>query len=354
MNKPRFLLYSLISTLLLACCGINNHQTTYLSQTNNTKNSYIDFSIRDFHDSSSIISDYSKNSSLSLSDYSSKQTESFIFFTDPHLYIPSNSFKEDIEWFDTYIPLFKTVYKQYQPCFLMCGGDLLNSGDSKEEACYKIKFFVDQFEASFETFYMLAGNHDTNYLGDSWMNSKDLDSCLLSQEDLNLAMFHGGNSYYSFEMSKTKCFCFDSGYDEDDSLTPYKAEQINWFVSELLSNSFSNIVLFVHAALESDKTTLTPFLDTIGSVVLSFNDKRHFTFNNNVFDFSSSFGRICLICAGHEHIDISNILCGGVPLVISTNFSPSNLAFDLVTIDYKTMSAIFKRFGQGQDRVINI
>ena len=288
-----------------------------------------------------------------------KEEEKFLFFTDPHLYAPRGGLELNKKWYEHYLPLFEKTVKEEDTNFVMCGGDLLNNGDTKDQALFKIEYFVNMFHSSISNFYILVGNHDTNYQGDTYIESKDYKSCMLSQDEINLAMYNGQKAYYSFETKLSRYYCFDSGIDWDsDYMNDYRWEQISWFANNLLSNENEHITLFVHIAVFGEKEkTLTALMKQLGFVISAFNKKEQIEINNERYDFSACIGHIDFVQAGHLHEDINNFLCGGIPVIITTSFfsqGSTTPTFDIVNVDYDKHVVLCKRFGEGEDRLFTI
>ena len=281
----------------------------------------------------------------------------FIFFTDPHLFSDDNTRDIRLEWFYQNLPLLTNAYEETSSQFIMCGGDLLNCNDSKSQACYKLDAFVRIFNHVFENFHIIVGNHDTNYLGVSYMMTGDYSSCVLSQNEINDAMFGGNKSYYYFDTCLTRHYCFDSGIDWDNHImTEYKIEQIRWFAEDLIINTKLHSDVFIHIALEENNTKLTPFMEEIGKIIFAYNNKQSVDYNGVVYDFSSADGHIDIIQAGHAHKDITGFTCGGIPVVVTTTISSPEAVtqptFDYVYINYEENTTNFKRYGDGVDRTV--
>lgn len=289
----------------------------------------------------------------SFSDFVTDDSDSFIFFTDPHLFQPNNSFSINQQWLDDNIPFLQQVYNETSSNFIMCGGDLLNNFDTINQACFKINYFVESFRKAFDSFHIIVGNHDTNYQGESYMLYHDYSSCILSNEALSECMFGGQETYYSFETENAKYYCFNSGIeDEDNIMTEFKWEQIDWFAKGLIDNAKKHISIFIHIALNSKKE-ITAFMENIGKVVHAFNNKESLELNNIIYDYSSSIGRVDFVQAGHEHSDSLSNLCDNVPIIITTNYSFDRPTFDHVFINYEKSTISCSRFGSGENRTIN-
>ena len=93
-------------------------------------------------------------------------TESFLFFTDPHLLSYNDYFGEDVKTYLTScFTSAKMIYDQLPLSFCICGGDWLNAGDTQAVAKEKLLFADGLMKSMFSRYYKMFGNHDTNYQG---------------------------------------------------------------------------------------------------------------------------------------------------------------------------------------------
>lgn len=282
-------------------------------------------------------------------------SDSFIFFTDPHLFEPFSGSSIDENWFNSFIPMFQSAYAENDSNFIMCGGDLLNHGDSREDAFNKLSYFSKRMKGSFEHFYTIVGNHDTNYQGDTFIESRDSLSCRLTQQELQKALFKGRKSYYFFDTKLTRHYCFDSGIDWDSAfLNRFRNEQIKWFANDLKLNNKQHITIFIHIAFTGiQQKPLSALLSNLGTIIKSYNERKSVSFLGHVYDYKKAKGHIDFIQSGHEHIDINNRFCGGVPIITTRTFASSNATFDSVFVDYDESVITCTRYGIGEDRSFN-
>ena len=285
---------------------------------------------------------------------SSSRNDLYCFFTDPHLFAANNSFEFDDSWFANNLNYLNYICSTSNCWPIICGGDLLNNNDTKEQALFKTHYFVDKMETTFKESYFIVGNHDTNYQGDTYIKNGDISECMLSQEEINGAMFSGNKSYYSYNSEYTCHYCFDSGIDWNNKIiTPYRQEQINWFANELLSDTKPHKTILIHMALElnGDNYSITAMVDSICDIINAFNKRQSIIIDNKTFDYSNSVGLIDYIHSGHTHHD-GIYSYKNVPIIVTTSFM-NNCSFDLVVVDYVDSSINCFRIGDGLDRELN-
>lgn len=285
--------------------------------------------------------------------------DSFCFFTDPHLFLPNNSFDVDFSWFEQNFGLLKYACETFSIDTVICGGDVLNNNDTKEQAMYKLRLFVENMTLFFDKPFFIVGNHDTNYQGNTFIESNDYESCMLDQNEINDTIFYGKKSYYFFDSKLTRHYCFDSGIDwYGDRMNNYRYEQIDWFASELLKDEKSHNSIFIHIGLSNSDGSSTAMMQELGRIIYSYNNKETITINGCEYDYKYTQGHVDYILSGHLHQDTNDFFCGGVPIISTRTFSSPEIAtqptFDLVLADYDRNVLQCFRIGDGKDRTIKI
>ena len=287
------------------------------------------------------------------------ENDTFIFFTDPHCLNYDRDIKDELALLEQNFRLLKMCYEAFSPSFIMCGGDLLNDGGTKSQAIYKLSKFNDVYRKTFENPYLVIGNHDTNYQGDTYYKDGDWESCTLSQEIINNIFFNGGKSYYCFQTTYTSYYCFDTGIDWLASqISNYQKEQIEWFAKSLMTDCKPYIVLFLHIPYIGESTALTAMLTSITTIISSYNRRTVVSISNREFDYTNCSGYVTFIQSGHKHKDVSDRYFENIPIVITDWFEMNNNyiyhPFDVVFSDYTNMKIYCLRFGRGDDRIFNM
>ena len=387
--KKRFLVLCFLPIFLIGCGASNRVYSTsddYLIDSSSNCDSSVSnsFFSSDFHQTysfSTASSDAHKDNNLSdtfidnepswkkqinekidiLKTLQNKtnKSEIYLFFTDPHCFLPTRDNYIDVPKLQSYFEILNYAFFSSSSQFVVCGGDLLNNADTKSQALFKVETFLAMMRKTFEESYYLVGNHDTNYQGDTYIDNGDWVSCMLDQKTINDSFFNGDKSYYSFDTFTTKHYCFDSGIEwGDDTMGAYRWEQIDWFANDLLLNDKPHISLYIHMALNTSGTSLSDFATNIGTIISAFNSKTDIILNTKRYDFSKASGTIEYVQSGHNHKDILGFLCGGIPLIVTTSFSSpeavSRPTFDIVFSDYSNSKIHFLRIGDGEDRTVNL
>ncbi len=185
----------------------------------------------------------------------SEENETYLFFTDPHCFLPNSDYDVQSETIDYYFDILENASFMTNSRFVMCGGDLLNYGDTQDQACYKLNYFLNIMKSHLDNSFFIIGNHDTNYQGDVCINTGNWRESMLSQEIINNVMFNGGKSYYLFFSHYTSFYCFDSGVDFlERTTTDYQWEQIEWFANSLLDDKSPHKVIFIHLTFSCDNS----------------------------------------------------------------------------------------------------
>ena len=285
----------------------------------------------------------------------SQEYELYCYYTDPHFFSPIEYFDYEEENMINSLAYIQNIYSLSSSQFIVCGGDVISRGDSQSQACKKLSSYINLTKQYFDKHYFIVGNHDTNYQG-NWYSGLDYHDCMLPQETLNNILYNGSNSYYYFDSSTTRHYCFDSGIDwVADTLTEYQEKQINWFANSLLSNKKVHNTVFIHMTSAYSDGVLTKMMQDIGPIIEAYNSKKTITIQNTVFDYSLAAGKVDYIQSGHSHKD-AIFYAFGIPVLLTRNlcdldsaFQPS---FDIVLVDYTNSKLLLYRVGNGEDRAV--
>lgn len=295
-------------------------------------------------DSTSI--DTTKTSAYASLFNNSGDVESFLFFTDPH-YVAVNANGGCRVGYEKHLDIIKKYYDESSAGFVLCGGDWLNNSNTNDNACYELSKIKGKMRSLFDKYYLLVGNHDTNYQGESQ----------LTQQTLNNLWFNEyGKSYFAFNGGKTKFYTFDSGIDwgHADSLTDYDNEQIEFFLEELNKNDDKYIALAHHMVYTSG-TTLHKLTERITEIAKIYNERGTVQHNGVTYDFGQKTGKVEFMIAGHSHADQTGTL-NDIPYIqtINADVSTNCPTFDFVLVDYTARKLNTVRIGTGEDREIEL
>ena len=271
------------------------------------------------------------------------KAESFLFFTDPHL-CEGDGWEAE---FASYRAYLKSCYESAPLSFAVCGGDWLGNSDTQAEACFKLGFIDGQMRSTFDRYYPVVGNHDTNYQGVIDEGSPDNSGQLTDATIRNLWNRGREKNYYTFQGVNTKFFVFDTGTDWDKEMGAYRLEQVNWFVRELLNGDGGNIALAMHMYYVESLEEVNPLAEALTQVAIAYNTRSTYTLSDAVYDFSSCTGKVRFIIAGHRHGDTATT-SHGIPLFVTTHTRDTNKpSFDLILADYDKNQVHAVRVGSG-------
>lgn len=283
-------------------------------------------------------------------------SDSFLFFTDPHLLGASNKFSEDercqlLGAFD----LAKELYDTLKLGFCLCGGDWLNYGDTQEMAKEKLLFADRQMKLFFPAYFKMMGNHDTNYQGIVSEEDKTRGDLSRSFADKEY-FFETGSAYYSFCGNKTRFFILDSGLDWSVSMDDYRWEQMHWLADQLQNNHYEHIAIGIHM-FYTDSGKLTSMSELLISICDAYNSNQILTIQNTIYDYSLTKGKIYFILAGHNHSDGLTYVGkeSNLPIIRTVNFNKEgSWSFDICAINYQNKKLDLIRVGLGEDRRIEL
>ena len=275
-------------------------------------------------------------------------SESFLFFTDPHTY-GHNYNVTNAEKMQTIIQKY---YNSTPTSFVLCGGDWLTDSDTRSEAKYKLGLIEASMEAMTSPYYPMNGNHDTNYQGvddQGNQNAGVLDQGVVD----NIFFRRWGRAYYSFEGDNTMFYVFDSQSDWALQMDAYKWAQIDWFGKALEAETHDHIAVAIH--IWTSAGVLGDLSDNIQKMITAYNNKTSITLNGETYNFGTAAGHIEFVIAGHEHADMSEVIDGEVPVILTLNAWRSGVTcFDLVYADYTARTISLIRVGTGSNRAFSL
>lgn len=281
------------------------------------------------------------------------ECESFLFFTDPHLTEFSSWQSRCYE----YMGQIEKYYNSTPTSFCLCGGDWLGNSDLPSTACFKLGYIDGFMRSKFDKFYMLVGNHDTNYQGKLTSESATY-TTRLSDQSISDLWYRGDRAYYEFKGSCTRFFAFDTGIENQAVTTfdNYGYEQAQWFAGNLMTNTDEHVVITAHILYPLTIGTLQPLTALVLQIAEAFNNRSSIVVNGTNYDFSNAQGKVEFGLFGHFHAD-GEYTHNGIPCVMTTNVRHDESAgpsFDLVFIDYDNRKVKFVRVGSGDDREVSI
>ena len=280
------------------------------------------------------------------------EKEAFVFFSDPHLlgYHSSLSYGEE-QLFDSSFKSMRAIYNYLPFSFCLCGGDWLNNGDTQDSAKGKLLYADEMMNQWFYPYYKMMGNHDTNYQG--VVSETDSSRGDLPDTFINDVYYSDiGTAYYTIKGMNTLFFILDSGIDWASQIDSYRQEQIEWLVSQLLTNIEKHIVIGIHMFYNGK--IVMPMSQALMDICNAFNRRDVYESSFVKADFTASQGVVHFILCGHNHADFVydeyGIPCIGITKFI-TEGQPS---FDLCLVDYESGCLNMIRVGSGSDRHIPI
>ena len=273
----------------------------------------------------------------------STNIEVFTFFTDPHLMGGGDTdFSDKLE---SYVGTLQKYYNSSPMNFIVGGGDWLNNSDSASEAGLKLGYVDGFMNSMFKNYYGLVGNHDTNYQGETSLDTDDI---------INLWYRKYGKAYFSFDGVNSKNYCLDSGKEGAyNAMTDYRWEQIAWLANKLVTDDSEHATVFSHIVWNNDE--VEPFADNFTKLINAYNSHTTISLNSVSYDFSGCSGHVDYVLSGHIHDDKYDTV-NGVLCIATTTFAynQNTPTFDMIVNDYDNEKAYFIRVGNGSNREFNI
>lgn len=281
--------------------------------------------------------------------------EGFIFFTDPHL-AGLDPHEDEMH---KYLKTLKTYYDATPTSFIVCGGDWLEDGQTREEACYKLGYTSAYMDANFKNYYPVVGNHDDNSYGvdDEGVKYKGAFSMDTVR---NLMMPREEKLYYAFDGAKTRGYVLNSSGEEENDLTmnAYRWEQIAWLAARLKEDDAANSAIFIHAGYtrlgpEAHERTLSSIASNLTLLCQAYNNGATVTLNGTTYDFTGMTGCVRFLLCGHMHNANGVEMHNGIPIVSTYDLRYNGVEnFDLCLADYDGETLHMVRVGTGSDRTV--
>lgn len=281
----------------------------------------------------------------------SAETESFLFFTDPHLLEKGEDYEANLK---KYIVTLEKYYNSTPTSFVLCGGDWIGNSDTPTEAKYKLGYIDGFMNGMFDKYYSVLGNHDTNYQGKDAAGNTHA-GILDNQTIANLWYRKYGRNYYAFDGSNTRFYVLDSGTDWDDSLSAYRLTQLEWLGGLLQTEDRSHSAIAIHLYFAHDDGRKSTFAGEIDALIKAYHNRSIVTLNAVTYDFTKCTGRVEFVITGHTHVDMTGFADTETPVICTLNTrSGDTPSFDLIYADYINRTVNLIRVGTGSNRIVSL
>lgn len=269
------------------------------------------------------------------------RVDSFVFFTDPHVF---NTSFYNLDT-DRNFSILKEYHTAVGSPKCICGGDWMDHEDNEALACKKIAYWTGWMRENFKDYIPIVGNHD--------YNKYKTEHLKLPYGTLRNLTCDGGNCYFHVDNPNSRYYIFDSGIDSTwGSMDADRWKQIEWFANRLKDNIERN-VLFIHIGFGTNNVP-SAFIDNLTKIANAYNNKTSISLNGNTYDFSSCVGRVYCVISGHKHSDVSDVV-NNIRVVATINFTNGDTAsFDLCALDYDANKLYMTRVGSGDSREVDL
>ena len=285
------------------------------------------------------------------SQFGNEDEIGFIFFTDSHDASNRNGLRTTYEVLKGY-QLIRLYYENSPARYVLNGGDFLNLWHTKDEVFMLSGRIPRLLQTEICPYcYPVIGNHDDNSATSS------SETRAITQKQIAQLWFGKDVGYYTVDTENTTCFMFDSGRENIEKTT-YRAQQVQWFVNELLHNTkphLFGLMHIVHTASHVASNAPSWLDDALLQVQDAFNRRAQITIDSDTYDFTNPnlVGTFHFMLGGHYHNDhISNRY--NIPIILTTNFGYGN-PFDCCYVNFDTAKLSLTRIGlYGNSRIANI
>lgn len=293
---------------------------------------------------------------IQLNDSCNGVKDTFLWFTDPHLFYAD---RIDDEMRELAMKYLSICNNSLSLDFVLCGGDWLTD-DIQSNAISQLKWVENTTSQMFFKYYPIFGNHDDNYRGRLYIDSDVKTGAIDKSEVINILFGKWGQAYYKFDTNEGCGYVLDTGSDDGGAfMDEYRWKQIDWFATDLLENDPINAFVGMHIVYYSlgyNDSKATDFATNVAMIASAFNEKRSIKLNNNTYDFSNTIGKLRCIFHGHNHMDnagsIFSIPTIGTEQLLVDYFG--QITFDIVLMDYDQLKVNMVRVGAGYNRIIDM
>ena len=264
--------------------------------------------------------------------------EKFLFFSDPHIALSSNT-----PYYEKFMLYVQKLKNKCGINTVISGGDWLQDGYTAIEALNMLSEIKGKCDYLFNKYYLVLGNHDTNYQGETQLSNGVIANTLFPEY---------GKNYYKFNLNHTTFLVLDSGTDWDKTISDYRKEQIDWLCNELNSVN-GKCAILIHIWRDGD---IHNFASEITKIIISNENRGSYIIGENNYNFANSLSSVKFVLCGHEHEDYSttvgstNIPVIGIDKAINGNI----FAIDSILVDYDNNKLYTIRYGNGESREFDI
>lgn len=285
----------------------------------------------------------------------SNNFDSFVFITDMHI---DDNYKKSPK-------LIKAIIENSSTDKVICGGDILTSYLTKQEAINKLAEWRNMFDIPDTVIMNLIGNHDLNHEGNSenteaYTTTKNFVGILLKKYEniIKNSINHGWTDgcYYDNEAQKIRYLFLYSGGSAASVIGDSQINYMKARINELASGW--SVIVFTHMFF-SPSTTSTINVNGNGNKIMAGLDEIYDTCDATIIG----------VIAGHIHRDYNITSEKGYPIITTTcdangthastydtNFpirtqgTTTEQAFDVFHIDKDNRKIYATRIGAGIDR----
>jgi hypothetical protein len=249
------------------------------------------------------------------------------------------------------------------------GGDSAKDKTTKTEALEVINKYYNLYRLNGCSLYKVVGNHEFNNGGardeyaDRQLSENELFMTILGDIANRITYDPAGTLAYYFDnpAQKIRYFVNSVNYKSTPSW-----QGVNWILAELENVPTDyDVVLFCHHVIGSNGEYKSYMARLVGGLDAY---KAHTTYVNDytkeTLDYSQKTGEVICVCTGDEHVDVSKISDGGIPIIATTCATYAEElggldrtlgtinegAYDVYVINKNTRKINITRIGAGSDR----
>lgn len=253
------------------------------------------------------------NTIIDIRAASSINSESFVWFTDPHYYRPTATQQENGM---QSAQIMEYMRKQVNTRWIFCGGDMLRGTLTKAVCREYFKKTRSYLEPIYSDLFMALGNHEYNNTGsnaENELSTPELYEMFVKHQEMMFDSYSEKGDY-TFTNDAQHVRYFVIGCTRTGVLF---TQTIAWLAEALthVENGY-HVIIVSHIGMKTDgsheiMSEFVPVCDIIDAV----NTRTSYTYSGTTYNYSGVNGEIVCALTGHTHFDGYVITNSGVPII---------------------------------------
>lgn len=253
------------------------------------------------------------NAIIDIRAASSINSESFVWFTDPHYYRPSVAQQENGM---QSAQIIEYMRKQVNIRWIFCGGDMLRGTLTKAVCREYFKKTRSYLEPIYSDLFMALGNHEYNNVGDNTENelsTPELYEMFVKHQEMMFDSYSEKGDY-TFTNDAQHVRYFVIGCTRTGAIF---TQTIAWLADTLTHvESGYHVIIISHVGMKIDGShEIATAFEPICEIIDAVNTRSSYTYSGITYNYSGVNCEIVCALTGHTHFDGYATTNSGVPII---------------------------------------